>query len=126
VQVLLAAMLAPQGEVPPLVEIKSPLATTLLIETAVVWLFVTVTTWTALVLPTETVPNEMLVGDIVTGSTPVPVALSTCVLTEAVSLIVIPAAVLPVTRGVKVMVMVHVWPAFNVPLQGVEPLGATV
>ena len=77
-------------------------------------------------LPTETVPKEMLVGDIVTGRTPFPVAFSTCVLTAAVSLTVIPAAVLPVTRGVNVTVRVHVLLALNVPVQGVEPLGATV
>ena len=87
---------------------------------------VIVTTCTALVLPTEIVPKERLVGDIVIGRTPVPVALRTCVLTDPVSLMVIPAAVFPVTRGVKVTVKVQVFPALNVPVHGALPLGATV
>jgi hypothetical protein len=104
---------------------KSPLAATLLIGVAELWLFVTVTTCTALVLPTEIVPKEIVAGDRVTGSTPFPVTSCTWVLIEPLSTMVMPPMEVPVTSGVNVTVIVHVLPELSVPLQGVVPLGVT-
>ncbi len=100
VQMLLAGMLDPQGKVPPVVETKSPLAATLLMGVAVGRLFVTVTTFTTLVLPTETVPKEIEVGDMVTARMPLPLRFCTCVLTEALSTTVTPPMLEPTIGGV--------------------------
>ena len=74
VQVLLASTLLPHGIPPPEVEMKSPLATTLLMATAVGRLLVTVITDTALVDPTVTLPKLIDVGVSVISSNPVPEA----------------------------------------------------
>ena len=97
---LLAGMLAPQGRLPPVVEMNSPLAATLLTGTAVVILLVTVMTLTVLVLPTETVPNEIEGGDIVTASMPLPETFCTSVVMEALETTVTPAMLEPSTNGV--------------------------
>ncbi len=79
---------------------KSPLAATLLMGTAVDVLFVTVTTFTTLVLPTETVPKEIEVGDMVTANMPLPERFCTCVVMEALSTTVTPPMLEPTTGGV--------------------------
>src|SRR5258706_13856186 len=96
---LLAGMLAPQGRLPPVVEMNSPLAATLLMGTAVVILLVTVMTFTVLVLPTETVPNEIEVGDIVTARMPLPETCCTSMMMEALDTRGTPALVEPSTTG---------------------------
>ena len=77
-----------------------------------------------LVLPTDTVPKESVVGDIVTGKIPFPVTSNTCVLTNPLSITVIPPTDVPVAWGVNVIVIVQVLPALKVPLHGVVPLRA--
>src|SRR5215472_9909050 len=77
VQMLLAGTLAPQGMLPPVVEMNCPLAVTLVIGIALDVLLVTVTTCTPLTVPTLTLPKLMDVGDAVTAVTATPVRFNT-------------------------------------------------
>src|SRR5215469_5621730 len=104
---------------------KSPLATTLLMGMAVVSLLVTVMTCTELMVPTETVPKLIEVGDMLTARMPVPVAFCTCAATLALLFTAMPPIWLPVTSGEKVAVTVQDLPAAKEPPQGVAPLGVT-
>jgi hypothetical protein len=94
---------------------------------AVLVLFVTVTTCTGLLLPTLTEPKEIDAGERVTGRTPLPVTSCTCVLTvEELLARVTPPSVEATVVGANVTVTVQVFPAASAPPQGVAPLGATV
>lgn len=100
VQILLAGIVVPQGKLPPVAVMKSPLAVTPVMGSAAGMLLVTVTIFTALVPPTETVPKDSEVGESVTASIPVPASFCTSVVTDAFEITVTPPMAEPKTVGV--------------------------
>jgi hypothetical protein len=72
---------------------------------------VTVTVLAALVFPTAVLPNEMLVGDTLTGSIPEPLKATVCGLFGAVSLTVSVAVSVPRFEGLNAIPRVHFCPA---------------
>jgi hypothetical protein len=72
-QLAWAATLVPQVL---LFTLKPELATTLVILSATLWLFVRITVFDVLVAPTATIPKFSVVGESVTGALPVPVSVT--------------------------------------------------
>jgi len=70
-------------------------------------LLVTVTTLTALLVPTVTCSKARLPGIKLTGRTPVPRKVTTCGLLGALSVMVIDPVLAPVTVGANVTVIEH-------------------
>jgi hypothetical protein len=74
VQLVAPAMVpVPVGHVPP-VRTNGAGSTRLVTESCAFWTFLSVTVFDVLVLPSTTLPNDRLVGESVTGTTPVPVS----------------------------------------------------
>jgi len=91
-----------------------------------IWLFVIVTDCDALVVPTATLPKLRLVGEIVTGGTPVPDSVTVCGLLLAVSVMVSDAAgAAPVVAGLKVSTTVQLAPAATVGFRHVDDAPTT-
>jgi hypothetical protein len=86
----------PHGFVPEVAQLKSPLVTMLEIVSVAPELFVSVTVFAALVVPTDCVPKARLVGDSVTGMAPVPLTSMTCGLPAPDVVIATPPFVEPV------------------------------
>ena len=89
-----------------LVSEKSPLIATLEMVSVVVPVFLRVTVWALLVVPTVCDENVKEVGDrLATGPLPVPLRLMVCVAGLALSVMVIVPVSVPVVVGVKVTLM---------------------
>jgi len=84
-----------------------PPRTMLVVLTDTFSLFVTVTTLTALLVPTLTCPKARLAGIKPTGSTPVPRSVTICGLLGALSVMVIDPLWAPVAVGAKVTTIEH-------------------
>ena len=94
---------------------KSPVVAMLVkLSLAFSWL-VSAMALAEVLLPTATVPKLSVVGDSVTGATPVPVRAIDCGLVEALSEITTEAERADAIDGVNVTEMVQVLPAFSVP-----------
>jgi hypothetical protein len=76
--------------------------------------FVSVAVFEALVVPWARFPNPSVAGVRVTGTTPVPVIATLCGLVVALSATVSVAVSAPRIEGVKVMVMLQLFPAASV------------
>jgi len=122
VHVAPAATVAPHGALPDPVTLKPPLATMLEIFSVVPELFVRVTDFGALEVPTACVPKARLVGDKLTGISPVPVSPITCGLPNPVSVIATAPLIDPVADGANVTDNVHFALAASAPPQGDVPL----
>lgn len=85
-----------------------PVSVMLVIGSAALPVFVTVSGRAALEVPTVTEPNETEVGDTVKGSEPVPLKAAVCVTTDAVTFSVALAA--PAVVGLNTTLIVQVLP----------------
>lgn len=90
---------------------KLPVMAMVEIVTAVFRLLVSVKFRGGLVVPTVTLPNPRLVGEMDTGSTPAPERATDCGLLEALPVTVRLALALLTVLGLKVRLMVHFAPA---------------
>ena len=76
-------------------------------DSVVLRLFVIVTIFAAVVLPTASLPKASVVGESVTWATPVPVRLTDCGEFEAWSVIMIDPVRVPMAVGVNVTLIVQ-------------------
>jgi hypothetical protein len=117
-----AATVAPHGVLPDPAALNPPLATMLAILNVEPELFVSVTDFGALLLPTACVPKARLVGDNATGISPVPDKPVICGLPAPESDTTSAPLIAPVAVGVKVTDNVHFAALASVPPQGALPL----
>jgi hypothetical protein len=117
-----AATVAPQGLVPDGAALKSPLATMLEMDSVPPELFVSVTVWGALVVPTVCAAKVRLAGARITGTTALPLTSTTCGLPAPEVASATAPLIVPAFEGVKVTDTVHLAEAASAPPQGVAPL----
>ena len=111
VQLVLAARLAPQVVVET---VKSPVVEITMLESATLWLFLSVNVFGRLVVPTVWAAYVALPGVNVTGAMPVPDSGTVCGLFAALSVIVMLPVRAPSWVGVNVTLMMQFAPAASV------------
>jgi hypothetical protein len=94
-----------------LVWAKSPVTVTLVIDNAVLRLFVRVATLGLLVVPRVRLANVSVAGDNPTATIPVPLVLIVCGLLVALSVMVTVPVAAPTTVGVNITAIMQVFPA---------------